>query len=174
MPESALIIAVPEAEPLVKSFRDRFDSSAAGVPAHITILYPFVPPSEIAVALLAELRDLFARFSPFEFALTELQRFPEYLHLSPSPPEPFKALTYAVVEHYPDYPPYGGEFPEVIPHLTVAGEIEAKQLDDIEREFVNQHGAQLPMKARASEVLLIENTSGQWEVREMFQLVTRS
>jgi hypothetical protein len=35
--ESALV--VPEAEPLVKPFRDRYDpSAAAGVPAHITLL----------------------------------------------------------------------------------------------------------------------------------------
>jgi hypothetical protein len=171
--ESALIIAVPEAEPLVKAFRDRFDSSAAaGIPAHITILYPFMPPGEITSAVLAELRDLFARFSTFEFALAELRRFPEYLHLFPSPAEPFKALTYTVVERYPEYPPYGGVFPEVIPHLTVAGEIETAQLDDIEREFRQQHGAQLSVKAKANEVLLIENSSGRWEVRQMFELAT--
>jgi hypothetical protein len=41
--ESALV--VPEAEPLVKPFRDRYDpSAAAGVPAHITLLYPFKQP----------------------------------------------------------------------------------------------------------------------------------
>lgn len=40
--ESALVVLVPEAEALVKSFRDRHDpSAAAGVPAHITLLYPF-------------------------------------------------------------------------------------------------------------------------------------
>src|SRR5512139_3920980 len=95
--ESALIIAVPEAEPLVKTLRERFDwSSAAGVPAHITILYPFMPPSEITAKALAELQVFFAQFAAFEFALTELRRFPEYLHLAPSPAEPFKALTYAV------------------------------------------------------------------------------
>jgi hypothetical protein len=173
--ESALIIAVPEAEPLVKALREKFDPSAAvGVPAHVTILYPFVPPSEITAEVLHELRELFARFSTFEFALTELRRFPEYLHLFPSPAEPFKALTCAVVERYPKYPPYAGAFAEVIPHLTVAGEIDAAQLDEIEREFLHQHGARLPLKANASEVLLIENSSGRWEVRQGFALAGRS
>lgn len=172
--ESALIIAVPEAEPLVKELRDRFDYSAGvGVPAHITILYPFMPPHKITLAVMAELRDLFAHFAAFEFALTELRRFPEYLHLFPSPAEPFKMLTNAVVECYPDYPPYGGAFAEVIPHLTVAGEIEAAQLDDIEHEFMHQHGAQLPVKAKANEVLLIENISGRWETRQTFELARR-
>src|SRR5512144_3267442 len=109
MPDSALIIAVPEAEPLVKVLRDRFDPSAPlGVPAHITILVPFVPPSEITPVVLAELRELFAQFLVVEFTLPELRRFPEVLYLAPSPAEPFKALTYAVVDRYPDYPPYGG------------------------------------------------------------------
>ncbi len=167
--ESALIIAVPEAEPVVKAWRERFDPSAAvGVPAHITILYPFMPPGEITSAVLTELHDLFGRFSAFEFILPELRRFPEVLYLTPSPAEPFKALTYAVVEHYPKYPPYGGEFAEVIPHLTIADVDEATQLDDIEREFRQQHGMRLPVKARASEVLLIENTTGRWKTREVF------
>ncbi len=169
--ESALVITVPEAEPLVKAWRERYDSSAAaGVPAHITILYPFAPPGEITPAMLVELHDLFAQFTAFEFALTGLRRFPEHLYLAPSPAEPFKALTHAVVEHYPKYPPYGGAFAEVIPHLTVAGEIEVAQLDAIEREFMQQHGAHLLVKAKAKEVWLIENTSGRWEVRETFEM----
>ena len=44
MPETALVIAVPEAEPLVSDWRAQHDWSAQrGVPAHITLLYPFAP-----------------------------------------------------------------------------------------------------------------------------------
>ncbi len=149
MIESALIIAVPEAEPLVKALRERFDWSAAqGVPAHITILYPFIPPDKITPEVLAELREFFAQFAAFEFTLPETRRFPAVLYLAPSPAEPFKALTQAVVERYPDYPPYGGEYAEVTPHLTIADRLEAAQLDDFEREFMQQHGAQLPVKTQ--------------------------
>ena len=46
--ESALVVLVPAAEVVVKSFRDKYDSSAAdGCPAHVTLLYPFKPPDEI-------------------------------------------------------------------------------------------------------------------------------
>ena len=172
--ESALIIAVPEAEPLVKIFRDRFDPSAAvGVPAHITVLYPFRPPHEITAAVLAELREFFAQFSAFEFMLTELRRFPQVLYLAPSPDERFQALMRAVFAHYPETPPYGGAFSEVVPHLTVADVDEADQLDDIEREFLNLNGAQLPLSAKASAVLLIDNATGRWEVRQAFELLER-
>ncbi len=129
--ESALIIAVPEAEPLVKEWRERFDYSAGvGVPAHITLLYPFMPPGEITPAVAAELRAFCAQFAAFEFTLPELRRFPAVLYLAPSPAEPFKALTHALVERYPGYPPYGGGYSEVIPHLTIADVDEAGQLDD--------------------------------------------
>lgn len=169
--ESALIIAVPEAEPLVKAFRDRFDASAAaGVPAHITILYPFIPPDKITPEALAELHDLFAQFQAFEFALPETRRFPDVFYLTPSPAEPFKALTQAIVERYPAYPPYGGAFAEVIPHLTIADVDEPDQLETVERDFLNRHGAQLPVKAQASEILLLDNTSGRWEMRQAFDL----
>ena len=39
---SALLVAIPSAEPAVARHRDRFDSSAPrGVPAHITVLFPW-------------------------------------------------------------------------------------------------------------------------------------
>jgi hypothetical protein len=169
--ESALIIAVPEAELLVRELRERFDWSAAqGVPAHITILYPFIPPHEITPEVLADLHQFFAQFATFEFTLPETRRFPTVLYLAPSPAEPFKALTQAMLDRYPEYPPYGGEYGDVTPHLTIADRLEAAQLDDFEREFLNQYGAQLPVKAKATEVLLIENSSGQWETRQTFKL----
>jgi hypothetical protein len=94
------------------------------------------------------------------------------LYLAPSPAEPFKALTQAVVERYPDYPPYGGEYAvsELTPHLTIADRLTIEQIDGIEREFMEQHGSQLPVKAKANEVVLIDNTSGRWETREVFRL----
>jgi 2'-5' RNA ligase len=169
--ESALIIAVPEAEPLVKSFREHFDPSAAvGAPAHITILCPFKPPHEITPAVQVELRRLFAQFSAFEFVLAELGRFPRVLYLAPSPEDRFQSLMRAVYERYPETPRYGGAFSEVIPHLTIADVEQPMQLEMIEREFMELHGARLPVKACAQHVLLIDNTSGRWEVRQTFRL----
>ena len=47
MPESAILVPVPEAGPVVGRLRARLDRSASrGVPAHVTVLYPFVPPEQ--------------------------------------------------------------------------------------------------------------------------------
>jgi hypothetical protein len=60
-PRSALIVEVPAAEPAVARRRERLDSSAPlGVPAHITVLYPFLPPGAIGPAVLGDLGRLFA------------------------------------------------------------------------------------------------------------------
>ncbi|HEY5398126.1 MAG TPA: hypothetical protein VIL16_22320 [Trebonia sp.] len=59
--QSALLVLVPAAEPVVGPHRARLDSSARdGVPAHLTVLYPFLPPAEIGQGVLAKLSRLFA------------------------------------------------------------------------------------------------------------------
>ena len=42
--QTALVVAVPSAEPVVARLRASYDVAAAyGVPAHVTVLYPFLP-----------------------------------------------------------------------------------------------------------------------------------
>ena len=49
--DSAVVIPVPEAEAVVGPHRARLDPFAAwGVPAHVTVLAPFVPPHAITGA----------------------------------------------------------------------------------------------------------------------------
>ena len=84
--ESALVVLVPEAESLVRPFRERFDPSAAlGVPAHITLLYPFIAPEQDRCWTPSTKRpSVFRGFAPIAFSLTEVRRFPaETLYLAP-------------------------------------------------------------------------------------------
>jgi 2'-5' RNA ligase len=168
--ESALVVLVPEAELLVKPFRDRYDHSAAeGVPAHVTVLYPFKAPSELT-AVIPTLHELLARCPAFSFALARAHRFPGVLYLAPLPDEPFKALTRIVVEHFPELLPYRGAFAEIIPHLTVAQVADEGQLDGIALEFGRAARDHLPVPARAAVVALMDNQQGQWQVRARFRL----
>jgi len=169
--ETALVVLVPEAEFLVKPFRDRFDPSAAlGVPAHITLLYPFKPPDEIDEVLLAQLRDGFARFAPIAFALQSIQRFPGVLYLAPDPVEPFRALIRAITGWYPVTPPYGGKWPDIIPHLSVASVGDEQALARIADEFTRAGRDALPIKATANEVCLLEKRIGCWKLRTSLEL----
>jgi 2'-5' RNA ligase len=170
--ESALVVLVPEAEPLVKAFRDRYDpSAAAGVPAHITLLYPFRPPSEIDQETCDKLRRCFQAFGAFGFSLAPIRRFPDgVLYLAPNPDEPFRELVLAIWDQYPETPPYGGKWPDIVPHLSVAWVRDEQQCDKIADDFARTARGKLPIVATAAEVTLLEKRSHQWRTREKFRL----
>jgi 2'-5' RNA ligase len=170
--ESALVVLVPEAEPLVKPFRDRYDpSAAAGVPAHITLLYPFKHPDEVDQAALEGLRRCFQRFGTFQFSLASIRRFPDaVLYLAPEPEEPFRQLVLAIWDQYPETPPYGGKWLDIVPHLSVAWVKDEQQLDRIATDFAQASGGRLPILATAAEVSLMEKRSGRWIIRSTFGL----
>ena len=167
MPRTALIVEVPEAEPLVADWRARHDWSAQhGVPAHITLLFPFVPVDRVDDAFRDELTRLFAGEAAFSFALPRVARFPEVAWLAPEPDEPFRALTALIYSRYADYPPYEGMHDEVIPHLTVAEGDVALQ-DEVESALTPG----LPIEAQVSEVtMIVEDEAGFWRAGERFPL----
>jgi 2'-5' RNA ligase len=159
-PESAVLVPVPEAEPCVERHRFRHDSVALrGVPAHITVLYPFMPSTALTAAVTRAVREVLAPFPAFSFSLARLERFPEgALYLAPDPAEPFVRLTEAFADRFPAYPPYGGAHPDAIPHLTVAQtpDVPVAEVADIERH--------LPIRCRAHEAwLMAEDDDRQWQ-----------
>ena len=164
MPRTALIVAVPEAEALVGAWRERYDNASLGIPAHVTLLFPFVPSETANDTLLAELRELFAAQPAFSFSLPRVARFPEVAWLAPEPATPFRRLTELIHSRYPDHPPYEGIHDEIIPHLTV-GVGNAALQDEIELALTPH----LPIDAEAQEVtLLVEDESGPWTRRDSF------
>ena len=167
VPESALIVEVPEAEPLVGDWRAKHDwSGQRGVPAHITVLYPFTPTEKIDERLHAELRKLFGTYPAFSFSLPRVARFPDVAWLAPEPAEPFKALTDAIASLYPDYPPYEGVHEEVIPHLTVA-----EGAVDLQDAVETAIAPSLPIEARATTIsLFLEDETGWWNRGERYPL----
>ena len=170
MPQSALGVTVPEADPWVKDLRERYDPTAAvGVPAHITVLFPFISPDLITDSDFAKTTDTFQRFHPFEFRLEQIDRFPESLYLVPEPDEPFISLTEAIVREFPEYPPYAGKFPKIIPHLTVANRsAEFSTIAEVELlEIMKDLG---PIHAVCNVIELYENSSGHWRWAQSFPL----
>jgi len=170
--ESALVVLVPEAEPLVNPFRQEFDPSAAqGVPAHITINYPFQAITDKSrQQVYASLEALFKGFQAYEYSLKENRRFPGVLYLAPEPEQPFKELIQAVANRFPESPPYEGVFDEVIPHLTVADVEEEAVLDRVSFDFTAISRGRLPVHSRANAVCLLDNREGLWKHRKAFPL----
>lgn len=150
---SAVIVAVPEAEPLVGHLRAELDPHAAyGVPAHVTVLFPFLPPALIDDGVLAALGVVVAGVPAFSTAFTEVRWFPEdVVYLAPQPGAPFAALTAAVQERF-GLRPYGGRFGDgVVPHLTVGDHGPRDRLEAAAAEVA----ARLPLSAEVNSVRVI-------------------
>jgi 2'-5' RNA ligase len=167
---SALIVPVPEAAEVVDRYRRRLDPTARdGMPAHVTLVAPFAPPSDIDESVVAALTAVFEGVAAFDFALSDVGWFDRHVtYLAPERAAPFVALTTLVASAFPAYQPYGGEFAEVVPHLTVGENAHPLRLRRA-AERVRQH---LPIPARASEVWLMttEGERGRWRPAHIFHL----
>ena len=171
--QSALVVLAPETEPVVGAHRMTLDPSARrGVPAHLTVLFPFVPPATIDDAVLGALRAALAGVAPFTATLTRTGWFTDrVLYLAPEDPTPFVALTAAVVQAFPDQPPYGGRFAEVVPHLTVGEGAPPDTLCTAEAD-VARH---LPITVPVTEVALLVGSAedDSWRVVHRYGLGPR-
>ena len=170
MHQSGLVIAIPQAESRFGAMRQRFDPQAnLGVPAHITILFPFMPPGQIDGQVRRRLARAVARIAAFRCVLDRVDRFPSTAYLAPHDPAPFVDVTMAVVGEFPEYPPYGGAHAGIVPHLTVAdGDAHAARIAEQElRAALENEG---PVIARCVSVQLLENSSGYWRQMDEFSL----
>jgi 2'-5' RNA ligase len=163
VPFSAVVIPVREAEPIVRhrSFQVWPGLlSRDGVAAHITLLAPFHPPSRIDDAVIRYLAGFFAEVMPFGYELTEVCEFPSGItYLAPEPAAPFRRLTQDLHHAFPEFPPYGGAFDEVVPHLTVPlppGEDTESLRTSLQRT--------LPLVAHAVEAVLVHVEEGDTHV----------
>ncbi|WP_433355511.1 2'-5' RNA ligase family protein [Micromonospora saelicesensis] len=154
--QTALIVPIPEAEEAVGRFRASLDRAASwGVPAHVTVLYPFLPPQQIDEQALAVLREAFAGIPRFDVVLTHVDWFGDtVVWLAPQSDRPFRDLTEAVWQRFPEAPPYAGAHSEVVPHLTI-GHDAAKHVLSHAAEAIAAH---LPINAAIDRVRLIAGT----------------
>jgi 2'-5' RNA ligase len=163
MPErgaSAVVFPVPEAEPVVAAWRARFDPSAAmGMPAHVTALYPFLDEPRLTPEVTRRLAAVCAGLPVLDVEFRCFGRFPGVLYLAPEPANGLRRLTLAIVEEWPEAPPYGGAFDTIVPHLTLA---DGREPDArLEAEV----GRGLPIRARLPEAELLVFDGRRWQRR---------
>lgn len=168
---SAVIVTVPEAEPVVGHHRREHDESAPwGVPAHVTVLFPFMAPEHLDDDVHAKLTRAVAAVPEFTATFGSTSWFAEkVLFLAPDPSEPFRALTTSVAAAFPEHPPYEGAHDDVVPHLTVGQDAAVEQLRAVERQV----RPSLPVQKRVTEVQVIvgrPEVGGSWEVVGRFPL----
>jgi hypothetical protein len=164
--ETAVIVPVRAVEPVVQQHRRSLDPPAEwGIPAHVTALYPFVQQGAVDEQVAARLRTAIQPTRAFSCQFARTQWFREdVLWLDPDPADPFRRLTAAVWDAFPAYPPFGGAYDDVIPHLTIANRPTDGVLAMQAVESVIQ--PQLPVNAFIDRVLLIAGaqTPDSWRV----------
>ncbi len=151
-----------DAEPLVSPLRSRYDGSAAeGMPSHITILYPFLTQRRLTDGVIAQLTRLCALQPALDVVFRRTARFTNVLYLDPDPADGLLQLTFDLARHWPEAPPYNGEFDEIIPHLTVAQGVGDDALDAVDAEL----SPSLPLAARLDHALLLVSDGRRWRER---------
>jgi 2'-5' RNA ligase len=168
--ETALVLLIPEAEPVVGGWRARYDPAAgAGVPAHVTLLYPFLTADQLTSEVLDDLRQYFAEEPPLSLEFSGICAFPNALYLAPEPQGKVDAMIARLLARYPQVEPYGGAFEAVVPHLTVAQPSSVRELRAVVEAFCHDSNRQLPIRARVERASLLEmDAKRRWREREGF------
>jgi 2'-5' RNA ligase len=157
------LIPVPAAEALVRAARLEHDPvAAAGVPAHITLIVPWVEPARLNTdgEVVPALAETLADVKSFDFELTAVRWFAErVMWLSPEPSEPFRDLTDSLAQRF-GTPPWAGKFAELVPHLTIGHAGFGGDLAPVAEALASQ----LPLPCRAEEVWAMVGDGERWHV----------
>ncbi len=153
---TALVVLVPAADPVVERPRLALDAGRSlGVPAHVTVLFPFMPLDQISHSVDADLTALFAAVPAFDASFDAIGWFGSaVVYVRPEPAARFSDLTARIVGRWPDWPPYEGRFDPPVPHLTIGDNGDAVALAAAAREVE----AALPISCRVSSVALFRGT----------------
>jgi 2'-5' RNA ligase len=158
-----LLIALP---PALEALRRRSIADAiAGVPAHVTLLYPFADEAQIDATVLLTVGAIAARHPVMQLTLGEGRRFPDTLYASVEPESTVRALQHDLAAAFPTLPLYGGAF-AFVPHVSIvegAAAADPAALDD-------SAWATLPVDRAADAVALITRRGSRWGTRHRFPL----
>ena len=145
------------------SIRDAADRMAArGVPAHVTVLFPFLAVDALTPTVRSSLTRLAANNPSFVARFSRVERREAMVWLVPAGQRPFLDVTFAVAALWPDHPPYEGVHDTLIAHLTLV-ETTDRQARDAAWAAAMEIG---PFEVPVRELTVItESASGHWRTR---------
>lgn len=160
--QTALILPLEPVDESVEAFRNVHDPAAnLGLPAHITLIFPFIPLLGFDADAERALERLMRESAGFSFELDRVETFDDVAYLAPVSDGPLVQLIQSLTQSFPAYLPYAGAFETVIPHLTVGGKGCA---DQAAREI------DLPVRGVADRASLLRDSGERWVTHKHFRL----
>ncbi len=168
---TAVVIPVPGLDPVLRAVADRWPEAVrAGVPAHLTVLHPFVPAGRLGGGTVERCRRICAAAGPLRVTFERAGVGEAIVSTAPVPVGPAAALARAFTAEWPELPPYGGRFgPDPDPHVTLALGPGAARNAEI-AAFVDGF---LPVAADLRTAVLVELVERGWTERAALPLARR-
>lgn len=153
---------------VVDAWRRRLDpAQVRGIPAHVTVLFPFVHPTDLSTDILNVLKKYFSGVSAFNVTFDSMAWFDDrVVYLQPKPIRQFRMMTKQLRRVFPLCLPYGGKYAEPIPHLTLGDGAPLESLLEAERAVCGN----LPIETQVKEAWLMKGGMGprSWSLRQSF------
>ena len=162
-PETALVLVVSLPAALEALRLRSIADAAAGVPPHVTLLYPFAEEAQVDDRVMGLVTAIAARHPVLRLTLGEGRRFPDTLYASVEPDAPLRALHDELADAFPTLPLYGGAF-DFVPHVSIAegpAVADPGALDD-------PAWTALPVEQLVDAIALITGRDGRWATPRRF------
>jgi hypothetical protein len=164
---------MPATDTVVRPIRRAQNPSGdAGMPAHVTLMYPFLERDSIDETVRTALRLMFNPMRPFDVTFERSTRDDGLLYLPPEPPAAFVALHQLIRRTWPTMLPYEGKYGNVYkPHLSIAYGAEGRlDPDGVFGPMEEALSAHLPLRSQARSVWLVVRLDNHWVHQGTFAL----
>jgi 2'-5' RNA ligase len=139
-----------------------------GVPPHITLLYPWrdVP---LLNDDLEQLKTVLSKHQAFSLCFDRLETFEiGAVYLALQDGSSARAIMSDLMKAFPDTPPYGGDFLDAVPHLTIA-RCDPENVHVLKAEIARE--LTLPLEFLVNEIAVMEEEAeGHWFTRHIIAL----
>ncbi len=170
--KSAIDIHFKEIDDLISKWRHSTIAVASkGVPPHITLLFPWrpVPITDIDISTL---RSVTKGQHPFPIVFTHIEQFSKrVIYLAINEESDVRILIQKIIAAFPDASPYDHEFPNPIPHLTIAKAPDDATFDALFKEVSASIVSELPIEIIVREIVVMEEGEDtNWRVHSIITL----
>lgn len=154
--ESAVIVPFLQADGLLRPWRARWQPAApVGIPACVTLAYPFLTPEELGPDTLHGLAEIFGGQPPLSIRLAGVARWPGLVVLAPEPAEPFVALAEQLQARFPTSRTPGEG--TLVPQVTALRSPDDQLLDEAAATLAER----LPLDLSVAEAWLVQAAGSQ-------------